>query len=122
MREGLHDCDSPKDPINVSHQSIRGIGLSTCFQMNGSHHSVSSSQSIASEDMHAILSELTVKVPTGIEKGRCLPLENGLCSMEEEEGSATETEDRDRGCLKIARCSNNAEEDGNDTTDSGIKC
>ncbi|KAF8384823.1 eat-17 [Pristionchus pacificus] len=79
------------------------------LSMAGSHHSVGSA-SIASEDMRTLLSEMSLKVPS-----------DSLCSrvvdpLSEEEDEGTETEDSRRKMM-IAN-----EEDGNDTTDSGIKC
>ncbi|GMR32167.1 hypothetical protein PMAYCL1PPCAC_02362 [Pristionchus mayeri] len=80
------------------------------LSMAGSHHSIGSA-SIASEDMRTLLSEMSLKVPS-----------DALCprvvdALSEEEDEGTETEDSRRKVMIV-----NGEEDGNDTTDSGIKC
>uniref|UniRef100_A0A158R433 Ecotropic viral integration site 5 protein homolog n=1 Tax=Syphacia muris TaxID=451379 RepID=A0A158R433_9BILA len=76
----------------------------------GSRHSVASGDalSIGSEDLSALIADMTVRVPD---------MTDGLLlvSSVDDDGSATETEDR-----RIKRAIGN-EEDGNDTTDSGLQ-
>ncbi|GMT32799.1 hypothetical protein PFISCL1PPCAC_24096, partial [Pristionchus fissidentatus] len=81
------------------------------LSMNGSHHSVGSA-SIASEDMRTLLAEMSLKVPLDSIDKRIVET---LSEDEEDEG--TETEDSRRKMMIVE-----GEEDGNDTTDSGIKC
>lgn len=74
----------------------------------GSRHSVASGDalSIGSEDLTALIADMTVRVPD--------MSDNLLLVSVDEDGSATETEEHRVKKLGV-------EEDGNDTTDSGLQ-